>query len=175
MTPLEPDSQRLVWQVRPARAGDWPAIEATHRAAIASPIGPALSARERAAWLSMPTTGLRAVIGLSDAACVVGVAACADTSVAGYAWASAGARPHLRGLYVEPGARRQGLGRALLQAVERRLFEQGASALFIAAAQGAVDFYRHCGYAVDCEFILPLRDNEGPVALRLRKMWKPLV
>ncbi|WP_322060524.1 GNAT family N-acetyltransferase [Paraburkholderia sp. J63] len=132
----------------------------------------------------MPTTGLRAVIGLSEGACVVGVAACgvaacgvtacADTGVAGYAWASAGARPHLRGLYVEPGARRQGLGRTLLQAVERRLFEQGASELFIAAAQGAVDFYRHCGYAIDCEFILPLRDDEGLVALRLRKMWKPL-
>ncbi|WP_028222600.1 GNAT family N-acetyltransferase [Paraburkholderia oxyphila] len=174
MAPLEPDGKRAVWHVRPARADDWPAIEATRLAAISSPIGPALSAREQAAWLTMPMTDLRAVIGVSEGACVVGEAVCAGSGVAGYAWASAGARPHLRALYVEPGARRQGLGSVLLHAVERQLLEQGASELFVAAAPGAVDFYRHCGYAVDCEFMLPLRDDEGPVALRLRKMWKRL-
>ncbi len=162
------------WHLRSACVDDWPAIEATHRAAIATAAANGLSPREQAAWLAMPLADLRAGLEASEGACVVGEAAQPGSGVAGYAWASVGVRPHLRGLYVDPRARRQGLGVLLTRAIEQSLRAQGVDMLFVAAARDAVDFYLGCEYVGGREFVLHLNDGAGPVPLLLRKMWKRL-
>lgn len=52
----------------------------------------------------------------------------------------------LLGVYVAPGAMNHGIGRAVLEAVERTAYHEGLRTLSVFAALNAVGFYEACGY-----------------------------
>lgn len=49
-------------------------------------------------------------------------------------------------VYVHPRAQGRGIGRAILNDLERRALNQGADGLSLCATLNALDFYRHHGY-----------------------------
>jgi ribosomal protein S18 acetylase RimI-like enzyme len=70
------------------------------------------------------------------------------TVMAGYE----GHRGWLNYLAVEPDLQRRGFGRALVREAERRLAESGCPKVNLMVRTtnaGAIEFYRHLGYAVD--------------------------
>lgn len=52
-------------------------------------------------------------------------------------------------LYVEPEARRRSVGRALLEAVEKRCRERGVSYVEVQTGDEAAAFYEACGYELE--------------------------
>ncbi|HQT26951.1 MAG TPA: GNAT family N-acetyltransferase, partial [Burkholderiales bacterium] len=63
-----------------------------------------------------------------------------------------GHRGWLNYLAVDPGHRRQGHARSMIEEAEKLLKEAGCPKISLqirASNQGVVDFYRHLGYSVD--------------------------
>jgi GNAT superfamily N-acetyltransferase len=56
--------------------------------------------------------------------------------------------PYLGALYVEPPSRRQGVGRALVQAVERHAAELGFDRLYLNASPIRTSFYEPLGWSI---------------------------
>jgi GNAT superfamily N-acetyltransferase len=54
--------------------------------------------------------------------------------------------PWLLGMVVRSDARRQGVGRLLVSALERVAADRGYSQVWVATGKEAVDFYRSCGW-----------------------------
>lgn len=77
----------------------------------------------------------------------------------------------MRAIGLTPGARRQGVGRRLMAAIEMEAMKVGARGINLGADEGAVGFYRRLGYAGRGAMMhkgLPL---PGPfLAARLRKL-----
>jgi GNAT superfamily N-acetyltransferase len=74
----------------------------------------------------------------------------------------------LDGMFVEPSHWRQGIGRALIEAVDRELVAWGATRLRVVANPNALAFYKAVGFSIIGEEKTPL----GPVA---PVMAKPVV
>lgn len=91
------------------------------------------------------------------------VAECGDGQVVGflalsYVSALTGLRAWISGLAVDPVHRRQGIGRALVEAAVQRASRRGATYLFLDTSRGssqASEFYRACGFRE--EGVAPLR------------------
>jgi GNAT superfamily N-acetyltransferase len=66
----------------------------------------------------------------------------------------------LEGLFVEPTEWRRGVGRALVQQIEREAINWGATRLRVLANQKAVPFYEAVGFSAIGEQVTPL----GPLA-----------
>ncbi len=93
-----------------------------------------------------------------EAGRIVGFGACTHR-----AW---NRRTEVAHLYVARGARGQGLGRALLAAIEGAAREAGSRALWLETsnlAHPAITFYRRLGFAL-CGLDRSLHDPAGPVA-----------
>jgi putative acetyltransferase len=77
----------------------------------------------------------------------------------------------LRALFVDAGFQGQGVGRALLGAIEARARAAGCERLSGAMSLNAVEFYRRAGFRPRRE---PLRLQEGPIWVPVLWMDKPL-
>lgn len=75
----------------------------------------------------------------------------------------------LEGLFVEPALWRKGIGRALVQQVEREAMAWGASRLHVMANQNALGFYTAMGFSKIGE----RKTQLGPVGLLMAKPVNP--
>lgn len=75
----------------------------------------------------------------------------------------------LEGLFVEPALWRKGIGRALVQQVEREAVAWGASRLHVMANQNALGFYTAMGFSKIGE----RKTQLGPVGLLMAKPVNP--
>lgn len=157
--------------LRPATPADLDALLALRTRAVHAAVHPDLAPRRIAAWAAWPMDGLADAVAARRDVTVATV----DGRVAGFSWATRGARPHLRSLYVEPALAGRGHGSALLATTERHLQRDGLRSLLIAATPNAVDWYRARGYAVETAFEQWLDDAQGGLVLPLFKMAKSLV
>jgi GNAT superfamily N-acetyltransferase len=66
--------------------------------------------------------------------------------VVGFGSVEAGAREHVRWLYVLPGRQGSGVGSEILGRLESMCWEAGLNSIRLHAATGAVGFYRRNGY-----------------------------
>jgi putative acetyltransferase len=55
-------------------------------------------------------------------------------------------RPKIAGLYVHPDFMRQGIGKQLLETVERYAIDEGHEFIFVTSSLVAVEFYKNSGY-----------------------------
>lgn len=75
----------------------------------------------------------------------------------------------LEGLFVEPALWRKGIGRALVQQVEREAMAWGASRLHVMANQNALGFYTAMGFSKIGE----RKTQLGPIGLLMAKPVNP--
>ena len=119
--------------IRPAKPVDAAALAHIHAACFAE----AWSAAEMASWLAMPA--------------VVTVAAFESSTVTGFVLAQAAAdQAEILTFGVDPDRQRQGIGRALLEALEAELARRGARSLYLDVAEdniAALALYRDTGFA----------------------------
>jgi len=155
----------IVPTIRPARPDDESAIEAVHEAAIRA-FGPeAYDEVQVSAWANegVDETGW----GVGDVANLgdddrYAVVAEVDETVVGFGRVRLGAVPdapadrllalvdrpvaEVTAVYVHPDHARAGLGTAILDALEARAREAGATVIGLLAARNAVEFYEENGY-----------------------------
>jgi len=157
-------------RLRAATPADLPALAALRRRSVLAVTGP-YTASELAAWAGLALDELRAA-----AAGGTGAVALAEVAEipCGFVWAQAGARPHLRGLYVDPCAAGHGIGTRLLAGAQDWVRQQGGRRLYVAASLNAVGFYAARGYARDSPFSLRVAGPAGVVDLAMRKMTRSL-
>ncbi|MEO1000539.1 MAG: GNAT family N-acetyltransferase [Pseudomonadota bacterium] len=129
-------------RLRPGRPEDAPALLALHRAAILTLGRAAYSAAECESWAA-GLTEAGYVRAMADERYIVAV----DGAGALLGFASHRGE-EVMGLYVAPGAARQGIGRRLLAAAESAIADAGHDRVRIGAALSAEAFYRAAGYRV---------------------------
>ena len=136
--------------IRPARISDREAILACQRAAIAAiPVGYPYDAAILEAWHKRPTRGIEALIGASR----YFVAENEDGEIVATAgWAPAPEHGEgivlLRSVFAHPKTHGQGLGRAIVAAVELAARRANFRTMRVASAFSSVAFYRRLGYRV---------------------------
>jgi len=129
-------------KIRPARPDDHPAIEALQRrASLAGP-------EHREQLLAHPDA-----LGLDPGEIAAGrvLVATAESGLTGYANWIAGAGPYeaeLDGLFVDPARWRDGIGRALVEAIAAVVRSDHRRQLRVIAGPAAVGFYLRCGFAI---------------------------
>lgn len=119
--------------IRPATTDDAAALAQIHAARFAEP----WSAAEVAKWLAMPS--------------VATVAAFENSAACGFVLAQAAAdQAEILTFAVHPDCQRQGIGRALLDALEAELAKRGARSLYLDVAEdniAALTLYRGANFA----------------------------
>ena len=159
-------------RIESASAADGPRLEEVRRLSVRRLAGGHYSGEERQAWIAYPLDALHAALSSGKGGVFV---ARRGERIAGLAWGTFGARPHLRSLYTHPGATGRGVGTCLLYAVEGYLRQLGARHLYVAATLNAEPFYLRRGFSTCHEFALSLpAAGSRSVEFRLRKMDKSL-
>lgn len=138
--------------VRPADPADRQRIRECHVAAIRA-FGPdAYDDRQVAAWAAKgdpeddyPVTADGHYVVVAERADADGTAADGDGEVVGYGHLVPTERA-VRAVYVHPGAAGDGVGTALLDALESRARDLDLDALTLHASLNAAGFYEHAGY-----------------------------
>ncbi len=127
--------------VREARPGDEPAILDCHIAAIEARGPDAYDDEQVAAWATkddpdyhVAEDGYHVVVAEDEADGVVGFGCLVVDE------------PEVRAVYVHPGRDRQGVGTALLAALEATAQDRGIDRLRLWASLNAVGFYERHGY-----------------------------
>jgi GNAT superfamily N-acetyltransferase len=157
--------QRAPVRIRKAHLPDAPAIARVMRSAIRGLAAGTCTARELAAWSSLPalyhawamTSGGEAYLVAEEGARVVGYAARRGGEVTA--------------AFVAPARARAGVGAALLARLEEDAGRAGIRSLFVLAAPGAVPFYEALGYRGGRRVRVPL---PGGVHLPARRLAKRL-
>lgn len=164
----------MPWHLRVAAAGDLAEMQRVRAAAIAASAVGHYSRPQRRAWVA--STSPADYPGVSGGVPQWGVVACRGGRLAGFGSLRLGERAHVWMAYVDPAHARQGIGRALMQALERAAREGGHARLFLAASLNAVPFYIALGYRARRPFCvrLPCLRGDGHVRLRVVKMERPL-
>jgi putative acetyltransferase len=131
--------------IRAAVAGDVDGIMDAHLEAIRELCSAAYAPDQISAWTSGGKNPARYLPGI--AAGRFSVALLGET-VVGFSELDL-VKGELCGMFVAPAHARQGIGRALLAAVEARAVRQGVGRLDLKATLNAVDFYRALGFVLD--------------------------
>lgn len=132
--------------MRRAVPADAATIWAIHTRAIRETASSHYAPESIAAW-SGRTTPASYLVPIATQVVLV---ACNDTGrIAGFAELDP-AEGLVKACYVDPDFDRRGVGRALMQAVERAAREHGRSALTLDASINALPFYRALGWQREC-------------------------
>jgi ribosomal protein S18 acetylase RimI-like enzyme len=67
---------------------------------------------------------------------------------AGRAYFNSSGEAQIRGMAVDESRSRQGVGRAIIAELERRVKQRGATQMVLNARHTAIEFYEKCGYRV---------------------------
>lgn len=154
-------------RIRAARGEDAAAIASVMRRAIRTLARGTCTARQLAAWSSLPalyhrwamTAGAEAYLVAEERARVVGYAARRGAEVTA--------------VFVVPSRARRGIGAALLARVEEGARRGGATRLTVKAAPGAVAFYAARGYHGGRALAVPLPGGADLPAVAMRKRLAP--
>lgn len=130
--------------IRPATLADLPEVTAIQHAAIDAIRPDAYADAELAAWRSLPPHDLVALIEAGR----YRVAEQGGRLLGGAGWSESedGGSATVRLVFVHPAAHGQGVGAALVSAIEREVTARGIARLFVPAALNAVGFYERLGY-----------------------------
>lgn len=138
--------------VRPAAPGDRERIRAVHVAAIRGSGPAAYDDRQVAAWADKgdpaddyPVEQAGHYLVVAERTVPDGTAADGDSAVVGYGHLVPTER-EVRAVYVHPDAAGNGVGTALLDALESRARDIRLDALALHASLNAVGFYEQAGY-----------------------------
>jgi GNAT superfamily N-acetyltransferase len=83
--------------------------------------------------------------------------------------ATARGRPKIRSVFVDPDATRSGVGRALMQRIERAIVDAGHGTSALTATLMGVPFYRALGYRGDEPVVLAMPGGRRFLALAMEK------
>ncbi len=160
------------------------------RAAVRGLPAGACTPRQRAAWASLPALYHRWAMGPGGERYLLAERAGRRGGVIGYAAyrtperarrpSRPGAPPRsgraaeLTAAFVLPAAGGRGIGRTLVEAVERRARRLGAASLTVLAAQPAIGFYAGLGFSPGRPARAPLPGGVALPALRMRLRLAPL-
>jgi GNAT superfamily N-acetyltransferase len=148
--------------IRLAAPDDANALADVHRAAVRGLAGP-YTATEIDAWIAgIESAGYVQAMQAGE----VFFLAARDDTVLGFAARRAA---EITALYVHPAATRQGVGGALLTAVEASAWADGHRTLRLDASLPAVPFYRRRGYREVSPVSHTLRDGTPLAAVRMDK------
>jgi putative acetyltransferase len=128
------------FRIRPAVLADAPAIARVMRAAVRGNPSPDYSARQRAAWSSLPALYHRWAMGPGGERYLV---AERRGRVVAYA---ARREDEITAAFVHPAAARAGVGRALVERLAGDAVREGRRRLKAAAALPALGFYAALGF-----------------------------
>lgn len=138
-------------EVREARPGDAEAIRTVHREAITELGSAAYDGEQVEAWARGVESADYAAID-ADGYCFLVAVEDGDVAGFGSVWFGSpdgyesSADAEVTAVYVHPSVARQGVGSALLAALERRARERGVRTLGLSSSLSAVGFYEAHGY-----------------------------
>ncbi|WP_306054175.1 GNAT family N-acetyltransferase [Natronococcus wangiae] len=164
-------------RVREATPEDADAIADVHAAAVRELGGSDYDDRQVLAWLANVHPE-RYPIDEADAGIRVVVAERGDR-LAGFGWLDCDpsgrdeSTAEIVAVFVRPDAVREGIGRAILERLERLARDAGLEAIVLVASKHAIDFYRRQGYEDDETVELEMTDDVSLAGLRMRKRLSP--
>ncbi len=131
--------------IRAAVAGDADGIMDAHLSAIHQLCSTAYTPAQISAWTSGGRNPQRYLPGIEAGRFSV---ALLEEAVVGFSEFDVG-KGELCGMFVSPAHASQGIGRALLEAVETSAVRQGVGRLDLKATLNAIDFYRANGFVLE--------------------------
>lgn len=135
----------MQFRIRTASLADVPELAMIQRDAIDAIDDRSYAPDARRAWRDRPAGELRALVSAGR----YRVAEQDGALIGGAGWQEAedGSAATIRAVFVHPSVHGQGVGAALVSAIEAEIASRGIARLIVPAALNAVGFYERLGYA----------------------------
>ncbi len=150
-------------RIRPGTPADARACAAVMRAAVRALPAVLHPPRALEAWASLPPLYHRWAMGPGGESYLV---AERGRRILGYAARRGG---EVTAVFVRPGVQRQGVGRALVEAIRASAGRDGHRSLRVLAARAAVGFYAALGFRAVARTRAPLPGGLSLAAVRMRR------